>query len=237
MLALFGAPCQILDGAVAVTGGAPLRAARIAVPGDPSSAAFLAAAAVLTPGSALTVEGVMANTLRTEFFAVLRRMGADVAWGDSAGGGADAPADLAVRSSVLRGVRVEEASIPAMIDEVPILAVCAASAHGLTRIEGLAELRVKESDRLDAVADMLRGAGVVCETGEDWIEIEGRGPGGVAGGGLVETRHDHRIAMSGLVLGLAAQRPVFIDDETMIATSYPEFFDHMAAIGAEIARA
>lgn len=236
MLALFGAPCRILDGAVAVTGGAPLRAARIAVPGDPSSAAFLAAAAVLTPGSALTVEGVMTNTLRTEFFAVLRRMGADIAWGDSAGG-ADAPADLAVRSSVLRGVRVEEASIPAMIDEVPILAVCAACAEGLTRIEGLAELRVKESDRLAAVADMLRGAGVTCETGEDWIEIEGRGAGGVPGGGLVETRHDHRIAMSGLVLGLAAQRPVFIDDETMIATSYPEFFDHMAAIGAEIARA
>lgn len=236
MLALFGAPPRVDGAAVTVQGGARLTGARIAVPGDPSSAAFLAAAAILTPDSEITIRGVMTNRLRTEFFAVLARMGANITWGDSAGG-ADAPADLTVRASALRGVRVEEASIPSMIDEVPILAVCAASAEGTTRIEGLAELRVKESDRLAAVADMLRGAGVACETGEDWIEIEGRGPGGAPGGNLVETRHDHRIAMSGLVLGLSARKPVSIDDESMIATSYPEFFEHMAALGADIARA
>ena len=236
MLAMFGAPTHMENGAVTVSGGARLQAARIAVPGDPSSAAFLAAAALLTEGSEITIAGVMTNPLRTELFAMLERMGADLAW-IGGGGGGDAPADLRVRSSALRGVRVEEASIPSMIDEVPILAVCAAFAEGVTRIEGLAELRVKESDRLLAVADMLRGAGAECETGEDWLEVQGKGPRGVKGGSLVESRHDHRIAMSGLVLGLAAREPVTIDDDAMIATSYPDFFAHMAALGADMSRA
>ncbi len=234
MLALFGAPPRIAGGAVSVTGGAKLTGARVTVPGDPSSAAFLAAAAVLTSGSRVVIGNVMTNPLRTEFFAVLARMGATLEWGAASGPGADAPADLAAAASGLTGVRVEDASIPAMIDEVPILAVCAAYATGVTRIEGLAELRVKESDRLLAVADLLRANGVDCETGEDWLEVEGRGPGGVPGGGLVETRHDHRIAMSALVLGLAAQKPVAIDDASMIATSYPDFTAHMAALGADV---
>ncbi len=237
MLAAFGAPPHIVGNAITVQGGGRLTAAKIGVPGDPSSAAFLAAAAALTEGSAVTIRNVMTNPLRTEFFSVLARMGADLEWSVPPGAeSGDAPADLTVRSSALIGVLVEEASIPAMIDEVPILAVCAANAYGVTRIEGLAELRVKESDRLLAVADLLRANGVDCETGEDWLEIEGRGENRAPGGGLVETRHDHRIAMSALVLGLAARNEVTIDDESMIATSYPDFFAHMTALGADISR-
>ncbi|XBQ17315.1 MAG: 3-phosphoshikimate 1-carboxyvinyltransferase [Oceanicaulis sp.] len=223
------------EGLVArVRGGRQLTACDVAIPGDPSSAAFLIAAALICPDSEITVRGVMLNEARFGLYETLKEMGADldiVPAGERCG---EALVDVTARTSVLEGVNVPAERAPSMIDEYPILSVLAAFAEGRTQMNGLAELRAKESDRLAASAALLVANGVAVELGPDSLAVDGKGPGGVPGGGLVATDHDHRLAMSGLVLGLGAQQPVKVDETAMIATSYPGFFDDMAALGADI---
>lgn len=222
---------------VSIQGGQVPTAIDTAVPGDPSSAAFLAAAALLSPRGGVLVENVMSNATRDGFFRVAADMGARIgaeAKDEEAAG--ERLVDLSFETSALRGINVPERVVPSMIDEFPILAVLAAFAEGETRVTGAAELRVKESDRIDAVLAMLQVNGIVAEGTEEGFVVQGCG-GAVPGGGLVETRHDHRIAMSALVMGTAAKAPVSVDDASMIATSYPDFFDHMASLGADIREA
>jgi len=211
----------------------------IAVPGDPSSAAFPLVAALIVPGSDITIENVLMNPTRTGLIATLLEMGAriDVLNPRSAGG--EDVADLRVRHSELKGVAVPAARAPSMIDEYPVLAVAAAFAEGETLMQGLEELRVKESDRLAAVAAGLKLNGVDCTEGEATLAVRGvpggKGLGGRPNGeGAVKTHLDHRIAMSFLVMGLAAEKPVTVDDQAMIATSFPEFMGLMRELGAEI---
>ena len=217
-----------------LVGGQRPRAATVRVPADPSSAAFPLVAALLVPGSEVALRGVMTNPRRTGLLAVLERMGAAIDREEEAPVGGEGVATLTVRAAPLRGTTVAAGEVPDMVDEVPILAVAAAYAEGVTRIEGLEELRVKESDRLTATAALLRANGVTVRTGEDWLEVEG-GAGRVAGGGTAEVRHDHRIAMSALVLGLGAAAPVRADDAAPIETSFPGFAALMGALGAGIA--
>lgn len=214
-----------------LAGRQPLKATQIMVPADPSSAAFPIIAATILEGSSVTLPKVMMNPTRIGFLSALKEMGAEIATLNEQETGGELVADLTVRSAKLRAMTITADLAPALIDEYPVLAVAAAFAEGTSRFEGLSELRVKESDRLSATADLLSANGVICRTGEDWIEIDG---GKVAGGGLVTTHHDHRIAMSALVLGLAAQDPVSIDDADMIATSFPNFTDLMKTLGARI---
>jgi 3-phosphoshikimate 1-carboxyvinyltransferase len=174
---------------------------------------------------------MMMNPLRTGLLTTLREMGARIDILDGRIEGGEEVADLRVRAAPLKGVDVPAARAPSMIDEYPILAVAASYASGETRMRGLAELRVKESDRLRAVADGLREAGATCQIIGDDLTVEGRA-GDVAGGGMVATHLDHRIAMSFLCLGLASRRPMAIDDSRMIATSFPEFQTLMEQLGA-----
>ena len=201
----------------------------VSVPADPSSAAFPMVAALIVPGSDIVIESVMMNPLRTGLLTTLLEMGADITVEGRRTEGGEDVADLRVRASRLRGVDVPAARAPSMIDEYPVLAVAAAFAEGETRMRGLQELRVKESDRLAAVAAGLAANGIVHDIEGDDLIVRG---GPVPGGGTVETHLDHRIAMSFLVLGLAAQKPVTIDDATMIATSFPSFTPSMTALGA-----
>jgi 3-phosphoshikimate 1-carboxyvinyltransferase len=203
----------------------------IVVPVDPSSAAFLIAAALLVKGSDIVVEGVMMNPLRIGFLTTLIEMGAQIDILNKREEGGEDVADLRVKASELTGVNVPAARAPAMIDEFLILAVVASFARGFTRMNGLQELRVKESDRLAATAAGLLVNGVKATIEGDDLIVEG-GAGKVLGGGLVETHLDHRLAMSFLVMGLASQKPVTVDDETMIATSFPTFGALMAQLGA-----
>ena len=214
-----------------LAGGQALAATTIRVPSDPSSAAFPLVGALIVEGSEVALPGVMTNPRRTGLLRVLERMGARIDARAEATIGGEPTATLSVRGSELHGVLVRADEVPDMVDEVPILAVAAAFAAGVTRVEGLEELRVKESDRLAATAALLRANGVTVRTGGDWIEIEG---GGVPGGGTVETRHDHRIAMSALMLGLGAERPVRVDDPSPIETSFPGFARLMGGLGARI---
>ena len=236
MLAAFGATVRSdatpEGGRRIVLEGRPLLSpVPVVVPADPSSAAFAIVAALVTPGSDIVVEGVMMNPLRTGLLTTLAEMGASIEALDRRVEGGEDVADLRVRAGALRGVDVPAARAPTMIDEYPILAVVAAFADGETHMRGLHELRVKESDRLAAVADGLRANGVDCAIEGDDLLVRG-GAGKVEGGGMVVTHLDHRIAMSFLVMGLAAQRPVTVDDDTMIATSYPAFGAQMTALGA-----
>jgi 3-phosphoshikimate 1-carboxyvinyltransferase len=236
MLALFGASVQSesfeTNGRRIVLEGRPeLVPARVIVPADPSSAAFPLVAALITPGSDVVIEAMMMNPLRTGLLQTLQEMGADIAILDRRGEGGEEVADLRVRASSLRGVTVPAARAPAMIDEYPILAVAAAFAAGETRMEGLSELRVKESDRLAAIAAGLEAAGVTAAITGDDLVVEGRG-GNVPGGGIAATHLDHRIAMSFLCLGVAARKPMAIDDAGMIATSFPTFITVMRDLGA-----
>ena len=203
----------------------------VVVPGDPSSAAFPLVAALIVPGSEIVIEGVMTNPLRSGLLACLAEMGADVRRLDERDAGGETVADLAVRASALRGIDVPAARAPAMIDEYPILAVAAAFAHGETRMRGLHELRVKESDRLAAVLAGLQAAGVEAAVEGDDLIVQGRG-GTVRGGGVAATHLDHRIAMSFLCLGLGADHAMGVDDVGMIATSFPTFRPTMEALGA-----
>lgn len=216
-----------------IRGGQFLEAADAIVPGDPSSAAFLAAAAIISPNADIMIEGVMSNDTRDGFFEAASLMGAQIGAEESGEATGERQMTLQISSGGLKGIHVPERIVPSMIDEFPILSVLAAFASGETRITGAGELRVKESDRIKAVVSMLRANGVVVEELEDGMIIEGCG-GPPPGGGLVETRHDHRIAMSALVMGTAAQQPVTIDDASMIATSYPDFLSHMRSLGADI---
>lgn len=230
MLGAFGAAVETASGVVRFQGGRKLHAARVAVPGDISSAAFPIAAALIVPGSDVSISGVGVNPLRTGLLDTLKEMGADVTLSNLREISGEPVADIRARYSALKGVRVPAARAPSMIDEYPILAALAAFATGTTRLDGLEELRVKESDRLAAIEAGLTAAGVRCMAGADWIEIEGGR--GVPGGARVETRLDHRIAMSFLVMGLASRAPMEIDDASMIATSFPGFFAALEALGA-----
>jgi 3-phosphoshikimate 1-carboxyvinyltransferase len=217
---------------ITVTGRPELRPNPVVVPADPSSAAFPMVAALITPGSDIVIEGVMMNPLRTGLMTTLLEMGAHIAVLDRRIEGGEDVADLRIRASALKGVDVPAARAPSMIDEYPVLAVAAAFAKGETRMRGLHELRVKESDRLAAVAAGLAAARVEHAIEEDDLIVSG-GDGGVRGGGRVETHLDHRIAMSFLVMGLASEQPMGIDDSSMIATSFPAFQGLMTQLGAQ----
>jgi 3-phosphoshikimate 1-carboxyvinyltransferase len=182
------------------------------------------------------LEGVMMNPLRTGLFVTLREMGASIETLSTKNDGGEEVADLRVKASTLRGVDVPAPRAPSMIDEYPILAVLASFAEGTTRMRGLSELRVKESDRLAATADMLRVNGVAVEIEGDDLIVHGNGRdlGRAEGGGVVTTHMDHRLAMSALVMGLASDRPVGVDDAAFIATSFPGFVELMRGLGAEL---
>ena len=216
---------------IALTGQPELHGADVVVPADPSSAAFPIVAALVVEGSDVTFSDVMTNPLRTGLFTTLREMGASIEESEVRGDAGEPMARLRVRASKLRGVEVPPERAPSMIDEYLVLAVAASFAEGTTIMRGLQELRVKESDRLEATAAMLRVNGVKVEVAGDDLIVEGRGH--VPGGGLVATHMDHRIAMSALVMGLASDKPVKVDDTAFIATSFPDFIPMMRSLGAE----
>lgn len=240
MLAGFGAQIEVeTDGegvrTIRLKGQGDLKGvADFVVPGDPSSAAFLVVAALIVPGSDVTIENVLMNPTRTGLIETLLEMGGSIEILDRRLSGGEDVATLRVRHSELKGVSVPAARAPSMIDEYPVLSVAAAFAEGTTRMEGLDELRVKESDRLSAVAAGLAANGVEHREGEDWLTVTGRPDGKGLGGGTVATHLDHRIAMSFLVLGLASEKPVTVDDAAMIATSFPEFTGLVAQLGGAL---
>jgi 3-phosphoshikimate 1-carboxyvinyltransferase len=218
---------------ITLQGQPELAAASVVVPADPSSAAFPMVAALIVSGSDLILTGVMTNPLRSGLIATLREMGGRIETLDTRLDAGEPMADFRVRASALRGVEVPAARAPSMIDEYPVLAVAAAFAEGTTVMRGLKELRVKESDRLAATADMLRQNGVAVEIDGDDLIVHGKGR--VPGGGLVATHMDHRIAMAALVMGIGTAAPVRVDDAGFIATSFPGFADLMRALGADLA--
>ncbi len=238
MLRAFGAevtvePHGAHGRAIRLVGEPELKPADISVPADPSSAAFPLVAALITPGSEIVIEGVMTNPLRSGLLTTLIEMGADVAFLGQREEGGEEVADLVVKASALTGVDVPAERAPTMIDEYPVLAVAASFATGETRMRGLHELRVKESDRLAAVYAGLIACGVEARIEGDDLIVTGRS--GVPGGGeAIATHLDHRIAMSFLVMGLASDQPVAIDDAAMIATSFPDFVALMRGLGAAI---
>jgi len=217
---------------IVLKGQPELEPANVLVPADPSSAAFPLVAALLAPGSELVLEAVMTNPLRTGLLTTLREMGASIEVVDKRDGGGEEIGDLRVRTSTLKGIDVPAERAPSMIDEYPLLAVAASFAEGVTRMRGLQELRVKESDRLAATVDMLRANGVAAEIEGDDLIVQGKGR--PAGGAEVKTHMDHRIAMSALVMGLASENPVRVDDSAFIATSFPGFVELMRSIGADL---
>ncbi|MBS1033622.1 3-phosphoshikimate 1-carboxyvinyltransferase [Gluconobacter cerinus] len=217
---------------IELTGPVKLTARDVTVPGDPSSSAFPLVAALLVPGSDLLIENVGLNPLRTGLFTTLLEMGADLTIENERIEGGEPVGDLRARYSKLKGVDVPPERAPSMIDEYPVLAVACAFAEGSSRLRGLEELRVKESDRLAATVSLLNVNGAETEVvGDDLIV---RGFQGQLGGGSVTTHMDHRLAMSGIVFGLAAQKPVHIDDTAFIETSFPGFVDLMNGLGADI---
>jgi len=226
MLRHFGATVSVEDtpdGRVILLEGQPeLIAAPVLVPGDPSSAAFPIVAALLVPGSRVVVENVGLNLLRTGLFTTLREMGAALRIENERIAGGESVGDVVAEYTELTSVTVPPGRAPSMIDEYPVLAVAAAAARGTTRMKGLAELRVKESDRLAATAALLAVNGITAEIEGDDLIVQGTG-GAIPGGGTVETHMDHRIAMSALVMGLAARTPVTADDAAFIDTSFPGF--------------
>lgn len=219
---------------ISLQGGQPLQGCAVDIPADPSSAAFPAVAACIVPGSDIRLSGVGINPRRIGLYTTLQEMGADISFHNRRSESGEAVADLQIRGGhTLRGVDVPPARVPGMIDEFPVLAMAAACADGTTRMTGLSELRVKESDRLKLVADGLADCGVRLEMGDDWLTIHGTGKP-PAGGALIETALDHRIAMSFLVLGLVTDAPIEIDDGQPINTSFPGFVDLMNDLGAAI---
>jgi len=240
MLKGFGAQITVEDGeegrVITLTGQPELRPQTVAVPRDPSSAAFPVCAALLVEGSDILVPGVSQNPTRNGLFVTLVEMGADIEFQNPREEGGEPVADLRVRFSSLKGIEVPEERAASMIDEYPVLSVVAACAEGTTVMRGVKELRVKESDRIDAMARGLEACGVRIEEDEDTLIVHGLGSGGVPGGATCKTHIDHRIAMSFLVLGLASKKPVSVDDGSPIATSFPVFEDLMRGLGATIAR-
>jgi 3-phosphoshikimate 1-carboxyvinyltransferase len=238
MLAHFGANVQVEPhGAhgrrITLAGQPELVAQPVVVPADPSSAAFPLVAAAITAGSDVILEGVMLNPLRAGLIATLAEMSAAIERLGSRNEGGEEVADLRVRGGALRGVEVPASRAPSMIDEYPVLAVAAAFAEGTTIMRGLKELRIKESDRLAGTAALLRSNGVKVDIDGDDLIVAGRGR--APGGGLVATHMDHRLAMSALVMGLASEQPVKIDDASFIATSFPGFVELMRGLGADLA--
>ena len=217
---------------IVLQGQPELEPANVLVPADPSSAAFPLIAALIVPGSELILEAVMTNPLRTGLLTTLREMGANIEALEKRDDAGEELANLRVCTSALKGVDVPPERAPSMIDEYPILAVAAAFAEGITRMRGLKELRVKESDRLAATTDMLRANGVAVEIEGDDLIVQGKGR--PAGGGEVTTHMDHRIAMAALVMGFGADNPVRIDDSAFIGTSFPGFVDLLRSIGADL---
>jgi 3-phosphoshikimate 1-carboxyvinyltransferase len=234
MLRGFGAELTVeqLDGAriLSIRGEAELRPQAITVPGDPSSAAFPVVAALLVPGSEVTIENVGLNPTRAGLFEVLRAMGGDIVMANRRDVGGEPVADLVVRHSALRGIEVPPDLAPSMIDEFPILFVAAALAEGRTVTRGLDELRVKESDRLAVMAEGLRACGARVEEREDGLVIDGTAGDPLPGGATIAARLDHRIAMSFAIAGLAARAPIEIDDMAPVATSFPGFTDMLARL-------
>lgn len=239
MLKGFGANLEVetdRDGVrhIRIEGQGKLTGQIIAVPGDPSSAGFPLVAALIVPGSDVLIENVLMNPTRTGLLLTLQEMGGDIEILNPRFAGGEDVADLRVRGSQLKGVTVPADRAPSMIDEYPVLAVAASFAEGETVMLGLEELRVKESDRLAAVARGLEANGVDCTEGKEELSVRGVPGGKGLGGGTVATHLDHRIAMSFLIMGLAAEKPVTVDDANMIATSFPEFMGLMKVLGAEI---
>jgi 3-phosphoshikimate 1-carboxyvinyltransferase len=241
MLRGFGAEVEVIEKGggrrIVLPGGQALKGTRIRVPGDPSSAAFPLVAALVTPGSEVTVLGMLLNPLRIGLLDTLGEMGADLSVANLREEGGELVGDVTARHSQLAGVEVPPARAPAMIDEYPILAVAAAFASGRTVMRGIGEMRVKESDRISLMAAGLTACGVQVEEEPEGLVVIGATGANhpVAGGGQVVTHGDHRIAMSHLVLGLAAEAPVGVDEPGMIATSFPGFVPLMQGLGAEIA--
>jgi 3-phosphoshikimate 1-carboxyvinyltransferase len=240
MLRGFGAELSVEktgDGhVITLTGQPELKAQTVAVPRDPSSAAFPVCAALIVEGSDILVPGVSQNLTRNGLYTTLVEMGGNIEFQNPREEGGEPVADLRVRFSALKGIEVPVERAASMIDEYPVLSVVAACAEGTTIMRGVKELRVKESDRIDAMARGLEAMGVRVEEDEDTLTVHGMGADGVPGGGTAKTHIDHRIAMSFLVLGLAAEKPVSIDDGSPIATSFPVFESLMASLGADIAR-
>ncbi len=239
MLAGFGATImseQTDEGCVITLEGQPeLRPQDITVPRDPSSAAFPICAALITEGSDVLVPNIGLNPTRAGLFETLIEMGADLTYENIRDEGGEPMADIRARFSPdLKGIEVPPERAASMIDEYPILSVVAANATGATVMRGVKELRVKESDRIDAMATGLRANGVEVEDGPDWWIVQGRGAGGVQGGAICATHLDHRIAMSFLCLGLSTKEPVQIDDGGPITTSFPIFIDLMRGLGATL---
>ncbi|WP_417675437.1 3-phosphoshikimate 1-carboxyvinyltransferase [Pseudodonghicola sp.] len=241
MLAGFGATVtteETNEGRVITLTGQPeLTPQAIAVPRDPSSAAFPVCAALIVPGSDVLVPGIGLNPTRAGLFTTLREMGADLTYENEREEGGEPVADLRARySPEMKGILVPAHRAASMIDEYPILCAVAANATGKTMMEGVKELRVKESDRIAAMADGLRACGVTVADGDDWMEVTGMGPGKVPGGATCASHLDHRIAMSFLVLGMSTLAPVSVDDGSPIATSFPIFEPLMTALGAKVER-
>ncbi|WP_227267463.1 3-phosphoshikimate 1-carboxyvinyltransferase [Roseobacter weihaiensis] len=241
MLAGFGAEITVEETeagrVITLTGQPELTPQRIDVPRDPSSAAFPVCAALIVPGSDVRVPGIGLNPTRAGLFTTLREMGADLTYENERFEGGEPVADLRARFSPdLKGIEVPPERAASMIDEYPVLSVVASFARGQTGMRGVKELRVKESDRIDAMAKGLRANGVSVDEGPDWWTVTGLGHGNVPGGGLCASALDHRIAMSFLVLGMATQKPVRVDDAGPIATSFPIFEPLMAGLGAQIKR-
>ncbi len=241
MLAGFGAQITTEETGegrvITLTGQPELAPQTITVPRDPSSAAFPVCAALIVPGSDVLVPNIGLNPTRAGLFTTLREMGADLSYENERSEGGEPVADLRARFSPdLKGIEVDPARAASMIDEYPVLSVVAAFAQGATIMRGVAELRVKESDRIDAMASGLRANGIEVEDGDDWWIVHGRGHGGVPGGAICASHLDHRIAMSFLILGMAANGPVSVDDGGPIATSFPIFEPLMACLGAQITR-
>lgn len=237
MAAAFGAELSVAEenGArrITIKGQPVLQGCDIAIPGDPSSAAFIAAAALICPGSEIIIENVLINPARTGFYDTLTEMGARLSFDNIRETGGEPVADLQVKYGPLRGVFVPAGRAPRMIDEYPVLAALAAFAEGETRMEGLAELRVKESDRLAAMQAGLQACGAGAVSAGDCLTVTGTGA--VPGGAMVKTDMDHRIAMAFLTMGLACQSGVAVDDVSMIETSFPGFIELMAGLGGHFA--
>jgi 3-phosphoshikimate 1-carboxyvinyltransferase len=241
MLQGFGAEVTVVETEegreITLTGQPELTAQHIEVPRDPSSAAFPVCAALVVPGSDVLVPGIGLNPTRAGLFTTLREMGANLTYENERVEGGEPVADLRARFSPdMKGIEVPPERAASMIDEYPVLSVVAAFAAGQTVMRGVRELRVKESDRIDAMAKGLRANGIEVDEGEDWWIVTGAGHGNVTGGGLCASQLDHRIAMSFLILGMASNAPVRVDDGGPIATSFPIFEPLMTALGAQVSR-
>lgn len=241
MLRGFGADVTSEDGpegrVITLQGQPELVPQEIVVPRDPSSAAFPVCAALITEGSDVLVPNIGLNPTRAGLFTTLQEMGADLEFENLREAGGEPVADLRARFSPnMKGIEVDPARAASMIDEYPVLSVVASFAEGQTMMREVKELRVKESDRIDAMAKGLRANGITVEEGADWWAVTGRGPGGMPGGGLCATHLDHRIAMSFMVAGMAAAKPVSVDDASPIVTSFPIFEALMGSLGANFSR-